>query len=91
MFVVVIDPVGARFLQSLAHPGGNVPGFSAFKPEIGGKWLELLHDIRPDLTRVAGILDPGFKGYAGVWSAIEVMAPQLGLEVASVSLPEQFR
>ena len=88
VFVVVIDPVGAGYVQSLAHPGGNITGFSTFEPEIGGKWLELLKLIRPDLTRVAGILDPGFKGYAGVWSAIEVMAPQLGLEVASVSLQD---
>ena len=88
VFVVVIDPVGAGYVQSLAQPGGNITGFSTFEPEIGGKWLELLKLIRPDLTRVAGILDPGFKGYAGVWSAIEAMAPRMGLEVASVSFQD---
>jgi putative ABC transport system substrate-binding protein len=84
VFVVVVDPVGAGYVQSLARPGGNITGFSTFEPEIGGKWLELLKLIRPDLTRVAGILDPDFKGYAGVWSAIEAMAPRVGLEVASL-------
>jgi len=86
VFVVVVDPVGAGYVQSLSRPGGNITGFSSFEPEIGGKWLELLKAIRPDLTRVAGILDPAFKGFAGVWNAIEAAAPRLGLEVASVPL-----
>ena len=86
VFVVVVDPVGAGYVKSLARPGANITGFSSFEPEIGGKWLELLKAIKPDLTRVTGILDPGFKGFAGVWSAIEVMAPRLGLEAASIPL-----
>jgi putative tryptophan/tyrosine transport system substrate-binding protein len=81
VFVSVIDPVGAGYVQSLALPGGNITGFSTFEPEIGGKWLELLKEIAPGLSRVAGILDPGFKGFAGVWGAIENMAPRFGLEV----------
>jgi putative ABC transport system substrate-binding protein len=86
VFVVVVDPVGAGYVQSLARPGGNITGFSSFEPEIGGKWLELLKAITPNLARVAGILDPGFKGFAGVWSAIEVGAPRLGLEVTRIPL-----
>jgi putative ABC transport system substrate-binding protein len=78
VFVSVIDPVGAGYVQSLAQPGGNITGFSTFEPEIGGKWLELLKEIAPGVSRVAGILDPGFKGFAGVWGAIENMAPRLG-------------
>jgi len=81
VFVSVIDPVGAGYVQSLALPGGNITGFSTFEPEIGGKWLELLKEIAPGLSRVAGILDPGFEGFAGVWGAIENMAPRFGLEV----------
>ena len=81
VFTSVIDPVGAGYVQSLALPGGNITGFSTFEPEIGGKWLELLKEIAPGLSRVAGILDPGFKGFAGVWGAIENMAPRFGLEV----------
>jgi putative tryptophan/tyrosine transport system substrate-binding protein len=84
VFVSVIDPVGAGYVQSLALPGGNITGFSTFEPEIGGKWLELLKEIAPGLNRVAGILDPGFKGFAGVWGAIENMAPRFGIEVKNL-------
>jgi putative tryptophan/tyrosine transport system substrate-binding protein len=84
VFVSVIDPVGAGYVQSLALPGGNITGFSTFEPEIGGKWLELLKEIAPGLSRVGGILDPGFRGFAGVWGAIENMAPRFGLEVKSL-------
>jgi putative tryptophan/tyrosine transport system substrate-binding protein len=84
VFVSVIDPVGAGYVQSLALPGGNITGFSTFEPEIGGKWLELLKEIAPGLSRVAGILDPGFKGFAGVWGAIENMAPRFGLKVTNL-------
>jgi putative ABC transport system substrate-binding protein len=83
VFVSVIDPVGAGYVESLARPGGSITGFSTFEPEIGGKWLELLKEIAPGLSRLAGILDPGFSGFAGVWSAIENMAPKFGLQVKS--------
>jgi putative tryptophan/tyrosine transport system substrate-binding protein len=86
VFVVVVDPVGAGYVQSLARPGGNITGFSTFEPEIGSKWLELLKEARPDLRRVAGILDPNFRGFAAVWDAIEGMAPTLGLGVTKVAL-----
>ena len=86
VFVSVIDPVGAGYVESLALPGGNITGFSTFEPEIGGKWLELLKEVAPSLRRVAGILDPGFRGFAGVWRAIENMAPGFGLEVTSLLL-----
>ena len=84
VFVSVIDPVGAGHVQSLARPGGNITGFGTFEPEIGGKWLELLKEVAPGLKRVAGISDPAFKGFAGVWSAIETTAPRFGLEVRSL-------
>jgi ABC-type uncharacterized transport system substrate-binding protein len=71
VFVMVTDPVGAGYVESLAAPGANITGFSTFEPEIGGKWLELLHEISPGLQRVAGLLDPAFKGFARV---CEVMA-----------------
>jgi len=83
VFVVVVDPVGAGFVQSLARPGGTVTGFSSFEPEIGGKWLELLKEITPVLNRVAGILDPAFRGFAAVWRTIENLGPRLGLDVKS--------
>ena len=84
VFVVVVDPVGAGFVRSLAHPGGTVTGFSSFEPEIGGKWLELLKNFTPGLERVAGILDPAFHGFARIWRAIESLGPGLGLETRSL-------
>jgi putative ABC transport system substrate-binding protein len=86
VFVVVTDPVGAGFVESLARPGGNITGFSTFEPEIGGKWLQLLKELAPGLQRAAGVLDPGFRGFAAVWGAIEGLAPTLGVEVTSVAL-----
>src|SRR5215204_4823571 len=71
VFVVVVDPVGAGLVESLAQPGANLTGFSTFEPEIAGKWLELLQEINPALNNVAGILDPNFRGFAAVWRAIE--------------------
>jgi putative tryptophan/tyrosine transport system substrate-binding protein len=85
VFVMVVDPVGAGYVQSLARPGGNITGFLSFEPEIGGKWLELLKEIAPGLRRVAGILDPGFQGFAAVWRAIEILGPRVGLEVTSIA------
>jgi putative tryptophan/tyrosine transport system substrate-binding protein len=82
---MVVDPVGAGYVQSLARPGGNITGFLSFEPEIGGKWLELLKEIAPGLRRVAGILDPGFQGFAAVWRAIEILGPRVGLEVTSIA------
>jgi putative ABC transport system substrate-binding protein len=84
VFVVVVDPVGAGFVQSLARPGGTITGFSSFEPDIGGKWLELLTQIRPGLKRVAGVLDPAFHGFARIWRAIESLGPGLGLEISSL-------
>jgi putative ABC transport system substrate-binding protein len=84
VFVVVVDPVGAGFVQSLARPGGTITGFSSFEPEIGGKWLALLKNIKPGLKRVAGILDPAFHGFARIWRAIESLGPSLGLEISTL-------
>lgn len=84
VFVVVTDPVGAGFVQSLARPGRNITGFSTFEPEIGGKWLELLREVAPDLRRVAGVLDPAFTAFTSVWRAVEELAPKLGASATSV-------
>jgi hypothetical protein len=58
VFVVVNDPVGQGFIPNLAHPGSNVTGFSFIEPEIVGKWINLLADVRPDLSRVALMFNP---------------------------------
>jgi putative tryptophan/tyrosine transport system substrate-binding protein len=86
VFVVVTDPVGAGYVESLARPGGNVTGFSTFEPEIGSKWLELLKEVDPRLKSVAGILDPGFRGFATLWRAVENMGPRLGLTITNIIL-----
>jgi putative ABC transport system substrate-binding protein len=90
VFVVVVDPVGAGYVQSLARPGGNITGFSTFEPEMGAKWLELLKEAyAPNLRRVAVIRDPGFKGFVALWRAIESAAIRLGLEVTSVPFDDR--
>jgi putative tryptophan/tyrosine transport system substrate-binding protein len=63
VFVVVNDPVGQGFIPNLAHPGGNVTGFSFIEPEIVGKWINLLGDIEPDLSRVALMYNPNTAAY----------------------------
>jgi len=85
VFVVVTDPVGAGFVESQARPGGNVTGFSTFEPDIGGKWLELLKEINPNLRTIAGVWDPAFKSFAAVWRQIERLAPAMGVRTTSVT------
>jgi putative ABC transport system substrate-binding protein len=84
VFILVVDPVGAGYVKSLAHPGGYITGFSSFEPEIGGKWLELLKQIAPKVRRVAGILDPDFQGFATVWRAIENLGSRFGLVITTL-------
>src|SRR3954454_5244023 len=85
VFVVVADPVGAGYVESLSRPGSNITGFSTFEPEIGGKWLELLKEIAPGLSRVAEVLDPGLQGFAGVCQAVESSSSRLGLDATRIS------
>ena len=70
MFPVLGDPVGAGFVDSLARPGGNATGFMNFEYSIGGKWLELLKEIAPGVTRVAVIRDPALSAGIGQFGAI---------------------
>ena len=58
VFAMVNDPVGQGFISSLAHPGGNITGFSFVESEIVGKWIDLLHDVKPNLSRVALMFNP---------------------------------
>lgn len=80
VFVLVADPVGLGFVQSVVRPGGNITGFSAFDPPIMGKWLQLLKEIAPDITRVAVLFNPETAPYASLANpAIEAAASSLGL------------
>jgi len=74
VFANVIDPVGAGFIASMAHPGGNTTGFTAFEYSISGKWLELLNEIAPGVTRVAVIRDPSYAAGIGQFAAIQALA-----------------
>ena len=86
VFVHVPDPVGAGFVDSLARPGGNATGFMLFEYGLSGKWLELLKQIVPGLTRVAAIRDPAITAGIGQFGAIQAVAPSLGVEVSPVNV-----
>ena len=85
VFAGVVDPVGAGFVDSLAKPGGNVTGFVSFEYSLSAKWLELLKDIAPRVTRVAVIRDPEISAGTGQFGAIQGAASSFGLEVTAVS------
>jgi putative tryptophan/tyrosine transport system substrate-binding protein len=82
VFVNVPDPVGAGFVASLARPGGNVTGFTASEYSLSSKWLELLKEIAPHVTRVAFIRDPSMPGSVGQFAAIQAAAVPLGVELS---------
>ena len=82
VFSVLADPVGAGFVDSLARPGGNVTGFMVSEYGIAAKWLELLKEIAPNVTRVAVLRDPTLSTGLGQFGAIQAVAPSLGLDVS---------
>jgi putative ABC transport system substrate-binding protein len=67
VFAIVADPVGSGFVASLARPGGNATGFVVTESSLGGKWLELLREIAPRVTRVAALFNPAMAPYAEYW------------------------
>jgi len=86
VFVNVIDPVGAGYVVSLARPGGNATGFTLFEYGISGKWLELLKEIAPHVTRVAMMRDPTQTSGIGQFAGIQAMAPSFRVELTPVGL-----
>src|SRR5262249_2091900 len=88
VFVQVIDPVSAGFVESLARPGGNATGFTVFEYGISGKWLELLKEIPPSTTRAAVGRDPATAAQLGQVGAIQSVAPSLGIELRPVDARE---
>src|SRR5262245_26934078 len=86
VFVAVVDPVGAGYVDSLARPGGNATGFTNFEFSMGPKWLELLKEIAPSVTRVSGIPDAELSIAAGQFSTAQTAAPSLGIEVRPVNV-----
>ena len=92
MFAQVVDPVGAGFVESLARPGGNATGFTQYEYGVSAKWLELLKEIAPSVTRAAILRDPGITAGIGQWAAIQTVAPALWVELRPVDVrdPGEF-
>lgn len=74
VFVFVADPVGSGFVESLAHPGGNITGFTNFEPAMGGKWLEVLREAVPAMTSVLVLMHPETAAHKQFWRTIEQVA-----------------
>ena len=86
VFVNVADPVGSGFVDSLARPGGNATGFVQFEYNLSGKWLELLKEIAPRVTRAAVLRDPALVSGIGQFAVIQSAAPSVGVEVSPVNV-----
>ena len=86
VFVIVADPVGAGFVQNLARPGGNATGFTNFEYAMGGKWLELLKEISPRLTRVAVLRESAMVAGPGQFGAIQAVAQSLGVDLRPIDV-----
>ena len=91
VFALVPDPVGAGFVDSLARPGGNATGFMQFEYGLSGKWLELLKQIAPGVTRAAVLRDPATPAGIGQFAAIQAVAPSFGVEVSPVNMRDAGR
>jgi putative ABC transport system substrate-binding protein len=81
VFLTVADPVGSGFIEHLARPAGNITGFTNFEPSIGGKWLELLKQIAPTLTRVAVVLHPETSVHLTMLRAVQAAGAPVGVTV----------
>jgi putative tryptophan/tyrosine transport system substrate-binding protein len=88
VFGIVIDPVGAGFVDSLSRPGGNATGFMQFDYSLCGKWPELLKQIAPGVTRVAVLRDPAIAAGIGQFAVIESVAQSVGVEVSPVNVSD---
>jgi ABC-type uncharacterized transport system substrate-binding protein len=86
VFVIVPDPVGSGFVESLAQPGGNATGFMMFEYGLSAKWLELLKEIAPGVTRAAVLRDPAITAGIGQFSVIQSVAPSVGVDVSAINM-----
>jgi ABC-type uncharacterized transport system substrate-binding protein len=86
VFVTVIDPVGSGFVDGLARPGGNTTGFLLYEYSLSGKWLELLKQIAPNVTRAAVFRETTNPAGNAQFGAIQVVAPSLGIEVSPINM-----
>jgi putative tryptophan/tyrosine transport system substrate-binding protein len=88
VFAGVADPVAAGYVDSLSKPAGNATGFTVYEYSIGGKWLELLKEVAPRLTRAAVIRETDIAAGAGLFGTIQALAPSVGLELRPVNVRE---
>ena len=86
VFAMALDPVGGGFVESMAQPGGNITGFMQFEYGLSGKWLELLKEIAPGVTRAAVLRDPANPAGTGQFAVIEAVAPSLGIDVRPIGV-----
>jgi putative ABC transport system substrate-binding protein len=86
VFVSVVDPVGAGYVESLARPGGNLTGFSLFDYGLSGKWLELLKEIAPGITRAAVLRDPSVGSGIGQYAIIQAVASSFGVGLHPIDM-----
>jgi putative tryptophan/tyrosine transport system substrate-binding protein len=89
VFVQVVDPVGGGQVESLAHPGGNATGFTSYEYSLSAKWLELLKEIAPQVTRVAVIRDPTQAAGIGHFAGIQAAGSSLGVELRPINAPDR--
>jgi putative ABC transport system substrate-binding protein len=82
VFLQVANPIGSGLVASLARPGANLTGFTNFEPTMGGKWLELLKEIAPGVTRAAVLWDPAIPAGIGQFAVIQSVAPSIGVDVS---------
>lgn len=94
VFVGASDPVGARYVESLSHPGGNITGFTLYEPSLAGKWLSVLRELSPSLSRIALLVNPETAVLRGTFynKALGDAAASLGIdsEIINVSSPEDI-
>ena len=88
VFTLVADPVGAGYVDSFAHPGGNATGFTNYDYAMGAKWLELLKQIAPTVTRVAVVRDITIAAESGQLGAVQSVAPSFGVELSPVNVDD---
>jgi putative ABC transport system substrate-binding protein len=86
VFMSVADPVGAGFVESMARPGGNATGFIQFEYSLSGKWLELLKEIAPGVTRAGVLRDPAITAGVGQFAVIQSVASSVGVDVSPLNL-----
>jgi putative ABC transport system substrate-binding protein len=89
VFTIVPDPVGAGFVDSLARPGGNATGFVQFEFGLSGKWLELLKEVAPSVSRVAVLREPGLTAAIAQFAALQAVAPSLRVELVPLNFRDQ--